>query len=244
VKRILFVTVCLLLVAALFLTGCGKGNSTPSQKINLDFDFSKGDLGWIGDFVDLPDEDDMDQYDLKFGWVELPSELGSRKALMISGANSSDDLFMYFRKQIGADEGLKPNTTYKIVLKVTFGSNAPANAVGIGGPPGEAVFVKVGAAVTEPVPVKVSGDDWWRLSVDKDNQSGSGKDGIVVGDVSKPTNDDFETYELKTLDNSGAPLEVTSDANGNLWLFFGTDSGFEGTTTLYYTELDVSLTEK
>ncbi|MCR3921414.1 MAG: PEP-CTERM sorting domain-containing protein [Firmicutes bacterium] len=243
-KKLMAITVCLLLVMVLFLIGCGKRNSTSPQEINLNFDFSKGELGWIGDFVDLPDEEDMDHYDLKFGWVERPSELGPGKALMISGGNRSDDLFMYFRKQIGTAEGLKSNATYKIVLKATFGSNAPANAVGIGGPPGEAVYVKVGAAVTEPVPVKVSGDDWWRLSVDKDNQSGSGKDGVVVGDVSKPTSDDFETYELKTLENAGAPLEVTTDANGNLWLFFGTDSGFEGTTTLYYTGLDVSLIEK
>jgi hypothetical protein len=33
-----------------------------------------------------------------------------------------------------------------------------------------------------------------------------------------------------------------ADAEGNLWLLVGTDSGFEGLTALYFQQIDVRLT--
>ena len=36
-------------------------------------------------------------------------------------------------------------------------------------------------------------------------------------------------------------LKVTTDAAGKIWFFAGTDSGFEATTTIYYTVVSFSL---
>ncbi|MBS4021343.1 MAG: hypothetical protein KGZ79_02820 [Dethiobacter sp.] len=80
--------------------------------------------------------------------------------------------------------------------------------------------------------------------MDKGGQSEGGKNAIVVGDAAKLENEEFGVYELKTLNNAGEPLEITSDADGNLWLFVGTDSGFEGKTVLYYTSVKAALTAK
>jgi hypothetical protein len=52
---------------------------------------------------------------------------------------------------------------------------------------------------------------------------------VVVGDFS---NDTVESvYTLKTVEND-LPFESTTNETGELWLLVGTDSGFEGTTTI------------
>ena len=225
------------LAVAVFIlpaAGCRQDNGS----IELKYDFSDNAEGWTGDFADLPVNYEQDSYQLGFGYTDSPL---SGKALMISSMNRSDDIFMYIKKQLTAADGLSPNTTYIVTLKVKFATDAPAGAMGVGGAPGEAVYVKVGASAIEPVPVNDSG--FYNLSVDKGQQSMGGYNAVVVGNVAKVVNDDFETYEIKSLDNADNPVAVTTDAEGNLWIFAGTDSGFEGLTTLYYTEVEVTLTE-
>ncbi len=211
--------------------------------VTKEFRFALGDHGWTGDFTDLPADYEEDLYRLESGLVDRPSELGPGKAMMIGGSNASDDLFMYLRKQLTAADGIEPDTAYEVRFQVSFATNAPAGAVGIGGPPGEAVWVKVGASTEEPVPVvrEEMGIPYIVLSVDKGSQNDDGENALRIGDVAKPENDDFVTYEIKTLDNSDQPLRVVSDNQGRLWLFVGTDSGFEGRTVLYYTDIAVQL---
>lgn len=242
-KKVLVVALFLSLSLMLF-TGCTKGGGA-GDDFKFEYDFSDSDKGWVGDFTDYPVNYEPDIYELDFGHKDLPAELGRSgdKGLMLQGSNRSDDLFMYLRKQL---TGLKPNTLYAIVIEVEFATDAPAGAVGIGGPPGEALFVKVGASTEEPVPVEgeFGGGPYYQLNVDKGAQSEGGKNAIVVGDGAKLENDEFDVYELKVLDNSSEPLEIKSDADGNLWVFVGTDSGFEGKTVLYYTAVNVVLSEK
>ncbi len=232
-KSFLFI---ILAIAAIVmpLTGCKDEGG-----LNLPFDLGQDAAGWGGGFADLPVDYEQDSYLLDFGYIDSP--LGG-KALMISSMNRSDDIFMYIKKQITAADGLSPNTTYLVTIEVVFATSAPAGAMGVGGAPGEAVYVKVGASSIEPVPVDKGG--FYELSVDKGQQSTGGYDAVVVGNVAKLVNDDFETYELKTLNNQDNPIEVTTDADGNMWIFVGTDSGFEGLTTLYYTAVNVTLEAK
>jgi len=235
ITKSFILTILAITAFALPLAGC----STDSEPIDINFDLNRDAEGWSGGFADLPVDYEQDSYQLDFGYVDSP--LGG-KALMLSSMNRSDDTFMYIKKQLTSADGLNPDTIYLVTIEVTFATSAPAGAVGIGGPPGEAVYVKVGASAIEPSPVDDNG--FYNLSVDKGSQSEGGRDAIVVGNVAKVVNDDFETYELKTLGNQDNPLEVTTDADGNLWIFAGTDSGFEGLTTLYYTEVNVTLEAK
>ena len=209
----------------------------------FEWTFDEDKEGWTGDFTDLPVDYEEDIYELAFGHSVLPSEVGEGKALMLSGINRSDDLFMYVKKQLTAANGIQPDTTYLIRFEVEFATDAPAGAVGVGGPPGEAVWVKVGAAPVEPVPVEVMVADvpYYTLSVDKGWQNEDGENALRIGDVAKVECDEFDVYELKTLDNEAEPLRMESDQDGNLWIFVGTDSGFEGRTTLYYNRIKVTL---
>jgi len=236
----------LMLFAALLaaFTACGSpGNGAGGDELSFNYDFSESAHGWTGGFSDLPADYDAELYDLRFEHTERPEEVGEVPALMISGRNASDDLFMFVKKGLTADDGIAADTTYRITFEVAFATDAPAGAVGIGGPPGEAVWVKVGAAPKEPAPVEEEegGRPFLAMNVAKGRQNNDGEHAIRIGNVAKEESEEFEVYELKTLDNADNPLEMTSDGEGNLWIFVGTDSGFEGRTTLYYTDITVEL---
>ena len=59
---------------------------------------------------------------------------------------------------------------------------------------------------------------------------------LVVGDVANsiPCGNPPQ-WELKQLSSGSGAVEATTDGSGSLWLFVGTDSGFEATTSVYYT---------
>lgn len=77
------------------------------------------------------------------------------------------------------------------------------------------------------------------MNIDKGNQIPSGEDMIYIGDFSNETNE-FE-YNLVNRNNIQTPFEAQANDAGELWLIVGTDSGFEGITTIYYTKIAVSL---
>ena len=54
---------------------------------------------------------------------------------------------------------------------------------------------------------------------------------------------DGSKYQAKTLTStSSSSLQFTSQSDGSIWLFTGTESGFEGKTTLYYQKVELELT--
>ncbi|MBM3874133.1 MAG: hypothetical protein FJ382_10450 [Verrucomicrobia bacterium] len=226
------------LVGALLVPGAtawAAGGDSPSE-VRLVYDFAESAHGFVSGFVDLPKNADPALYDLRSGHAPRPASLGGAPALMISGQNRSDDLFMYWSRRV---TGLAPRTAYRARFVVEFASDAPSGSVGIGGSPADGVFVKVGATVAEPQRVE-DRDGWWRLSLDKSNQSRSGVDLVGLGTVATPAG--TSGYQRVTRSSTVDGEWVTTDEAGALWLTFGTDSGFEGLTTLYYTRLEVLLT--
>jgi hypothetical protein len=161
--------------------------------------------------------------------------------LFLAGTNLSDDLFMYLKHDV---INVRPHTTYAVTDELAVASNAPSGCVGIGGPPGEAVAMKVGVATVEPVPVLENGDV--RLNIDKDNQPERDSPRSSVLEVGNIANGVAECtgevpYRLIILGNPDDPLDITTNADGTLWLFVGTDSGFEGRTALFYDTIRVTL---
>jgi hypothetical protein len=232
-------TIAILLIAVFVTLYSGR-----QKPIILEYTFDEGTESWSEGFVDLPVNYEEDIYQLEFNHTDWPGGLGKTgKALMLSGNNASDDLFMYVRKQLGTADGLEPNTTYLVRFEVDFATNAPSGGSGIGGSPGEGVIVKVGAAPVEPRPLieDLGGTPCYRLSVDKGQQNDDGANAIRIGNIAKLHSHDFTSYEIKALANQNEPLEAMTDKDGNLWVFVGTDSGFEGKTTLYYTRIQVTL---
>lgn len=229
----------ILLSAMLWLAACGSATPTPTPEdaaLQLEYDFAAGAAGWESGFADLPVDYDPAIYELEAGFTQLPGELEGN-GLCIQGHNRSDDLFMFFKSQI---EGLRPETLYETAFLIDLATNVPEGLVGIGGAPGESVYVKVGASPIEPAVVEDE-DGWLRMNIDKGNQAQDGNDMVLVGNIAHPSLQDEERYEIKTLTNEGSPVVVTSDGDGRLWLIVGTDSGFEGLTAICYGNIIIEL---
>jgi len=104
------------------------------------------------------------------------------------------------------------------------------------------VYVKAGVSQAEPL-VAPDSEGQLRLTVDKGNQSTSGSAAAVLGNVAKE-NDDSDQYAIFHRNNRSIQQSATTSADGSLWIFFGTDSGFESTTALYYTHAAAVLMPK
>jgi hypothetical protein len=108
--------------------------------------------------------------------------------------------------------------------------------VGVGGAPGESVYVKAGATKEEPK--KVLTDGMYRMNIDKGNQATAGADMMVIGNIGVAATTTQFTYISRNNNSSTGFIAETNDS-GELWLIVGTDSGFEGKTILYYSQIDI-----
>ncbi|MDX5423324.1 MAG: hypothetical protein LPK14_13800 [Hymenobacteraceae bacterium] len=227
----------LLCLFAVLASGCDDDDNTspiPDAQ-TLTYTFEEGAEGWEGGFADFPADWDRERFEFVLAREALPAETNeSSMAVKLSGRNFSDDLFLFMKKQL---TGLEPNHTYSVTFQVELASQYPEESVGIGGSPGASVYLKAGGSVTEPVPVQE--DDHIRMSIDKGGQSQGGEDMVVLGNIGIP-GEDFR-YQLIQRDNLQNPIQITTDNTGSMWLIIGTDSGFEGTTTLYYNTIEVEL---
>ena len=176
-----------LLAACLASASCTSTREADEQEaVEAEFSFSfEGDAeGWTAGFADLPVDFDPSIYELDSGHRPLPNGLEGY-GLYIQGHNRSDDLFMFFKRQVA---GLKPDAEYTAVLSLDLATNVPAGLFGIGGSPGESVYVKAGASTVEPVtPEDDSG--YFRMNIDKGNQSNGGESMVVVGQRRPPRRD-------------------------------------------------------
>ena len=209
----------------------GLANST-----EFNFSFDNNREGWEGDFADYPSGEEQ-FYELDFQHSSLPDPLNIPRtgALMQTGSNRSDDLFMFIYRRFN---GLKRNQAYTVSFEVEFATDVADGMVGIGGSPGESVYIKAGAVSV--LPEKVNQDNFYLMNIDKGNQSVGGSDMRVIGDFSNDS--DQNEYRFKSI-SAESLLTVTSNSSGELWMIVGTDSGFEGVTTIYYNRIDIRLAE-
>lgn len=218
------------------LISCKDEEDDPETQ-RFTYNFEEGSEGWEGGFTDYPADWEEERFEFRFEHTALPQEVGvNGQAMLISGRNISDDLFMFVKRQI---TGLRPNHEYLLRVEVELASQYPEESVGIGGSPGGSVYLKAGASTYEPLPIEE--EDHIRINIDKGNQSQGGAEAVVIGTVGIP-GEEF-TYTLIQRDNQQQPVRVQSDDSGSLWVIVGTDSGFEGTSTLYYNTIDIKLQE-
>ena len=218
------------------------GNTEPTtggtgDARTITVDFHRGVQGFVAGFADLPDTGN-ETYELMSGFEPLPPPLAPEMALFISGANRSGDLFMFFRGQIG---GLVPGVRYNATVSMEIATDTPSGCFGIGGAPGESVYIKAGVSEVEPLPVLEG--SYLRMNIDIGNQSNGGEQAAVLGDVanSRPC-EQSPQWELKSFPAQSVPAPVTASPDGRVWLLFGTDSGFEGRTQIYFTRVSVTFT--
>ncbi len=221
-------------ILGISLSACDDDDN-PTPDFDYEFGFvDEGADGWEVDFADYPPNVGTD-YDFDSEFTTLPEPLDTTvPALRISGTNRSDDLFMFAKRKL---TNLPANQTFEVRIEASFASDAASNAVGIGGPPGESVYIKAGVIPEEPT-VSTDSMGWLRADFDKGNQSQIGAQAVSLGTAANGT-DEFE-YVLLDRD-AESTMTLETDENGEAWLYIGSDSGFEGTTTLYYRRIWVYL---
>ena len=199
----------------------------------LTFDFNQNDGGFTPIFSDYPNEQGVEEfYELRSGHEEVPiAEAG--KGLFLSGNNHSDDLFMGYYKDL---IGLVPETEYQFTVRFQLATNVGNDMIGIGGAPGESVFVKCGVASKEPEN-SLDSLNHFCLNIGKGSQSTSGSDMIVVGNLAKEEINRPGEYEFNEIETK---VIARTDEVGTAYLVIGTDSGFEGVTSYYLDDISVS----
>jgi hypothetical protein len=227
-----------LLSAAGFLLGCtAAGQETPRRwryEITT-FDDGRSD-GWLPGFSDFSLQTASTN---RIAEVRaLPAGVRAGYGYYLRGRNTSDDLFMFIKKPVS---GLQAGTRYRVSFYVEFASAAPSNCVGVGGAPGESVWLKAGASTREPL--AALGENGVRLTVDKGNQSSGGENAVVTGNIANGLNCEIAGGRSVLLTRTAQLAgPVMTDESGTAWVFLGTDSGFEGTTEIYYAFIAVLFT--
>jgi hypothetical protein len=225
------------------VAGCGSP-AAPGNAATFAFDFAGDAQGWQPGFADYPVGQEA-FYELVADYRALPDALApGRSALYISGNNHSDDLFMFYKRRV---TGLSPGGRYEAQLEVQIATDVPTGCGGVGGSPGESVYVKAGAGELEPTTVVDALGGVQLVGFDKGNQAARGANALVLGTVANTQPCQVvdgvlvSRWEFKTL-HAPAALAMRADSQGGVWLLVGTDSGFEATTSLYYTRVTAALT--
>ncbi len=191
----------------------------------LTVDFGQSSHGWVGDFADYPVGEDA-FYQLETDYRALPAPL-TESGQFITGNNHSDDLWMYYKGKVA---GLSPDTRYSVTFHVELATNEPSGCVGVGGAPGEDVTVKAGGIGERTRPLRGG-----RFLANERRQRPAGErgeDAVVLGNVANSVPcDESPRWELKRVSGTGQAVDVDSDRTGAVWLFVGTDSAFEATTS-------------
>lgn len=237
----LFILGWLVLLAGLIACANGAPESPP---LELTFAFCQGAQDWEAGFAEYSPGMDMQ---LETGIRPLPSELETGcTGYYLKGMNRSDDLFMFLRRRLGSEEGIVPGQRYRIEFTIIFASNAPNGAVGIGGAPGESVFLKAGASATGPEAHLDPATGCYLMNVDKGlGNSGGGDAASLIGHIANGLSADeidMANPPYVSLQRSHVHTHVVAASpTGELWLLVGTDSGFEGLTGIYYQSIAVTL---
>ena len=155
--------------------GCRSLPTDTADVMTLHFDFDEGPLGFVAGFADYPPAHE-EIYELTSGHRTLPPPLELQSGLFLSGVNRSDDLFMFFKGPIA---GLTPGANYAVEVGVEIATSTPSGCVGVGGAPGESVWIKAGVTAEEPVAVME--DTYLRMNIDIGNQSNGGTQAVSAG---------------------------------------------------------------
>jgi hypothetical protein len=203
------------------------------------FSLEHGNLDFEAVFADRPPNEDQ-FYELDYVYEPLPEPITGRMGVRLSGNNHSDDLAMLVKREL---KGLKPDAIYRVEVEAEIASNVPSGCAGIGGSPGESVYLKLGASTQEPL-ATTAADGWLRMNIDYGQQSQSGANALVVGTLGNSYSCDAGTqapWELRTISTKGQMLRMRTDASGSMWLVVGSDSAFEGRTDFYITAVRARL---
>jgi hypothetical protein len=222
----------LIMLSVIVFISCKKNNAKEVKEFK--FDFAQSVEGWQSFFSDYPVGSEV-FYELVFSRPALPAPLdGSVSAIKISGNNHSDDLLSLIVRKI---ENLKPSTAYSVTFDIELASNVTSNAPGIGGSPD----LELGVGGLAYRPENNISQGYYRPNFTSRLQSRESNEVLKsVGRIG--VSPDYPTsFTLINRNNLSDPMPLKTNADGELWLMIGTDSGFEGITTLFYKSIMVRM---
>ena len=237
-KRLLTMGITTLLALSM-MTGCASLAKESDGANSVKFDFEKDDAGFTPIYADYPYSEGVEEfYEFQHNYGKIPID-GAGSGIFISGNNHSDDLFMGYVKAL---EGFVPAKTYHFSVSFKLATDVEGGLVGVGGAPGEGVTVKCGVTQTDPaaLPVENGSITYYRLNIVAGRQSNGGKDMVVVGNMAKAENNRPGEYEFKEFT---AEFDTAANAQGEVYLVIGTDSGFEATTSYYLDDISITWKE-
>jgi hypothetical protein len=241
---------CLLLIV--LLASCSNSEEdaiidVPPEKQNINFNYvfsdSEQDFQISATDYLVGDEEYME---LDLAHTQLPNPYQEQKGFLFTWANNTADIKGFVKRKI---TGLRAGGSFEITFSVDVLSNISEECGGIGGAPGESIQVK-GALlpdepirIIEPISRTVSESDIYRISID-DGQSG-GADVALLGHIGLKTDCQLDNapWQFKKLTNSTEQYYATADSLGTAWIYISIDSGFEGKSTFYLTEVKVNVVE-
>jgi len=221
------------LALAAALAAGSAGAAAAGAVVDIEVEFSAWMSKWTGAASDYTSETAPSE--VVFRMEELPAPADGR-GVLIAGRNHSDDLFLYIKRRF---DGMRPVTTYHLAFTLRYVSNAPKGCAGVGGAPGESVWMKVGASNLEPRTVVLDGN--YATNIDHGVQAGNGSDMVVVGTLAT-SNPDCRARRYEEMTGTGVLRNVRTDGSGGLWLVIGMDSGYEAGSQVYLRSLSVRAT--
>jgi hypothetical protein len=226
-------TIALSTLVLSLMAACGGGNVAPNTptEVRVVADFNQSIEGWSGGSSDYTEQDAPKA--VIFEQRALAAPL-TGKGYYVAGTNQSDDLLLYVKKQFS---GMAPSTSYQLTFTVKFASDVSSGCLGVGGSPGESVWMIGAASDVEPKTILKAGRN--ELNIDRGNQAGGGTAGQALGTLGNSVlNCGPQVNEIKTV-KSAVPLVAKSDAAGKIWLLLGMDSGFEAASHVSFTQMTV-----
>lgn len=238
-------------LSCFFLISCGSGDSSlspPEEKksLLLTYDFSETAQDFSIDTADHSVEHELNDLIIS-ELVQLPSPYEYRQGIHFAWLNYSDDIKGFIKKGI---TGLSANTQFQVDFNVSVLSNV-SEYCGGSGSPGADVRVKASLLLEEPIKsiesyfiYDVLYQDYI-INID-DGQSG-GDDVVLLGNIGLPVECtqeiiDNPIWEIKLLTNNDNFI-FTTDSDGEAWVYVSIDSGTEGPSDFYITELELHIQE-
>lgn len=226
--------------------GPGSDGINSRETIEQTYDFRHGRRGWRSGFADWR-RADRSLHEFIAEPRALPTETGATgQAFLLSGDNRTDDLFMFMTTAIQASGSTGTDgPAYMAQFEIEFASNAVTGGFGVGGSPGNSVYLKAGASSEAPS-IELDDQGIYRLNLDMGHQASGGQDLSVVSTIANGLHaDDLEDPEkppyrlVRKVHTHTTP--VTPGSDGKIHLTVGIDSGFEATTAVFIRSVRVRL---
>jgi hypothetical protein len=221
----------------------GEGDDQVYHEVVRRFDFNSnhGEQGWefaAANYTLGPGRT-LENYGLQSGIREIsPRDGAAREGYFLRGENNSDQLFLLINRRFTGQEGLRPDTSYRIDFSITVATNVPSNSFNFD------QSLIVGALSRQPevrlidegVPTGrlIGNDGQSRVTFPEElNAVAALKNDRVreLGDESAPFGLVYHEHTLTAT--------TRADAAGRLWLIAGMGSSIESGGAIYFERITV-----